>query len=1264
MALNTLSYTTPSEFVTYYSEMLKQDLEAYDIQISKVGFLGYLLHVLGYTNYDLKMYYENLFKEAFIATAQDEESQFVHSSIHGYIPTFAKPSNVTGTIEFDMVNFLPRRGNSIIKREVILGYNVEDGKFEKYDTLFTVNDHIFNINAVYKFIEEKRGNDYIYYTDIITEDGIRYNLPASSSVITVPLYSTIQEQKKEITINIPSYPYGSFYTYYFSIDIGQYLSGIDIYVSTEDGEQTEELYTIKYVKYLESSTSKCVFLRKLTTQRYILEFGSGLRGVWLSNSTIRLVIKYCEGSSGNLINNGNTKSAIDIPGLLSYDYEYDNGGNLIPVSPSINVIQKPIVSLQYSEGGTDPLSGEDLRDDIIRYIQTRDNLVSELDFYNIAKMYLNDFKFAFKKTHIFDNTFYLYRSFRDKNQNICRSTTHTQEILNIKYDMDTISLTGTSSDDNGLSNNADYYYCLVGYSDNLYTTQSNIKKINTGSFNSIAFTWNALSNIKKYRLFRGDAIDNLDVYWDFNFPILTYVDFDTDKLNVSETIFLPNSLTITNTSTGGILGNGEYFYIVEAYSENGETIQTFIDYISISNGVNTNKNTLTWNEVPNASKYRIYGRLLNSDQYLYWDVYNTTTFVDNESIKSSNILSIPKIINLSHEVIASGFDSSPITYSYSLVALDDWGRSISTEALNVTLLTNHNCIHFEWDSVPNATKYHIYGRTIENKNNYWEILEPRNTFTDYNQSGTNKTFESMSQLNSIIYNPTFNINGDIFISPFLYMGDNNMGYYNGYILKTLMRLLFTKVTPDEKIYGTGFVIPNTYMNLVYDKVQEQSIFQLKTYNDLDDLVFNITIHGIPDYYEKKMEWDKIEQCFYCNYLNNDKHGLLTSDISVECVGGKSNTLLSEFSEPFNVTSQNNTLVFKFRRNANTNISDINWTSITLTPGNDKSINNIITDINNKIKTIKLDNQIDYLEAYEYDGRLGLKLSTMRGFPENTTQIYEIYLKESTYSTANKLFGFIGYDEVKPVKLNGPLNIVLFKCKTDMFSQLFDISDKLRLSKYFNITNNVRTDYLLGVPIILKETFDSDQDYYIDKIKNFISDSKLSGNRMISDNVQCRFLNTNNINEIELDSIFIQKSNIITENNSGKTIQLPLKLTINLKIDKNYIQRNQINLAIQKENLEILLAQYLQQLRTGTNIKLYNSQIIEFIHYDRPYIKSVEVSITDSNIPANKLNNGIEVKSNDQDIINSFNEDKVSIVKYTPPLIYWDVDNIIINTLMI
>jgi len=60
------SLTTPEQYVNYYYDKLKSQLQSKNIQISKVGIIGFLLHTLGFTQFDIKNYFDSLFLEAFL----------------------------------------------------------------------------------------------------------------------------------------------------------------------------------------------------------------------------------------------------------------------------------------------------------------------------------------------------------------------------------------------------------------------------------------------------------------------------------------------------------------------------------------------------------------------------------------------------------------------------------------------------------------------------------------------------------------------------------------------------------------------------------------------------------------------------------------------------------------------------------------------------------------------------------------------------------------------------------------------------------------------------------------------------------------------------------------------------------------------------------------------------------------------------------------------------------------------------------------------
>ena len=1127
--LPALNFTTPEDFVNYYYEKLKADLGVYDLQISKVGFVGFFLNLLGYTHFDLKQYYDSLFIEAFVGTSQTEESQYLHAAIYGYVPTFATAAVATGTIEFDMINWLPRRESGVVRREVIVGYDSSSGTYIPISNTFTVSSVQFSIDAVYKFVEIEANGSYYYYTDITTSDGTKVTVPSSSATISVPLYTTFQYTKKNISFELKPYAYGSFQTYYFGIDAGYYLANLEIYV-TESNSTIEEQYAVKYTKYLERGNDKSVFLRKITSTSYVIEFGSGIRGKWISGASIRIIIKSSQGSIGNLIDKTNFK--VQVAGnVLAFDYVIF-GGQVTSVGSNPVIMQQPIVNFDYSESGLNPLSGEDLRDAIVNYIQTRSNMVSQQDFYNIAIDYFDDFKFLFKKFNVFDNTFHLCRSFRDRNQTVFYTTTHATQVMNLGF-----------------------------------TT-------------------------------------------------------------------LPTYTITVVPDIDGSLSTGMYYYFVVAVDIWGRTNPTAIKSVSVDNGAGKTAATVTWDYVPYAVSYRVYGRELNQQHLRYWDVTPAST---------------------------------ETTYSY--VDIGEVGTLTS--------------------SVPLAY-----------------------------------------ELQDMYYHPTFTINSKEFISPFAYKGNTRMNCYDGYIIKDLTRVEFAEITPIATTLGTGFDIPMTYLNLEYDESAFHTIIRLKSYQTIYNLVFTISVYceGSNISNKRMVCFPLSDNYFEYEYTDADKFGMFEGELQIEITGGTSDSIVSNEIETYEIEEDvNDLLSIKFNDSSVGYLNE--FTTVTLTSGT-RTAAQIVDEIKSFFS-------VDVMSATVYEddeGNNHIKLAAASG-----SDVYNIFIADSLHSTTPSTclttLGLTG-NNTEPAILNGPLTTAKFTCKTDKFYQLNDVSDQLRLVRY-----NVGGDsYIINIPVVDDEIFTSDPDYYLDKIKTFITTASFNENRMVTDNVQCGFLNSYLIESPFIESVFFQSGQVfsnsdyiflnpITDTRSEPppisldatryrvsdspvggsdfeghadeiaiynigppatwsfyepvvndfvldsttniyytwdgdawvnipNIEFPLLMRIEAKADKSYVQRNNIDIVTEKENLTMSIAEYLQKGFTGTDVVFYNSLITEFVHTSRPFLKSVIVYITDSSTVPNELNNGLEVKK-DIDILKGL-KSKLDIVKYVPAMIYWDVDNIIVN----
>ena len=398
---------TVEEFINYYESELKKELGVYDIQINKIGFMGFLLNILGHTHYDIKNYYDFLFKESFIATANTSENIHLHASTYGYFPSFGVPAKINGSFE---VNFklLPAKQTSVVKRELYINNHNQLFKFES-------NGYEFATKAVYKMVFENEQ----YYTVVLTEEGKFVQYPASSFILTPPILDSAQYFQKELRFRAPLYEINTFHNYYFQIEDG-YICDVFVYITKKDAVEEEE-YEVKYVKYFETPSSKTVFLRKLNQTDYILELGSGKKGIWLPDADIRIVLNITKGESGNFLNSLSAKQKSPEQVVL---VDTDDT-NTVVSTIYLDAKQLVTLNIENSEEGKDPLNDLELRDDVIKYIQTRDNMISENDFYNIVDKYVSDFKFLFKKVQVYDNVFYLCRSLRNKYQIVLYSTNYT-----------------------------------------------------------------------------------------------------------------------------------------------------------------------------------------------------------------------------------------------------------------------------------------------------------------------------------------------------------------------------------------------------------------------------------------------------------------------------------------------------------------------------------------------------------------------------------------------------------------------------------------------------------------------------------------------------------------------------------------------------------------------------------------------------------------------------------------------------------------------
>ncbi len=374
--------TTPNEYIDYYYNQLKDHYAARNLQISKNGFIGFMLNVLGFSQYDIKYYFDTLFREAFLATADNDDNLKLHASIYGYSTKTISPSSLVGSLTFFIDN-LPL-SSTLVDSIVIKNLKLVIGGIP------------FNMDSVYRITNG--------VCEITKSDGQIIHVPYDSTTGKLSLIGFNQYEIEELEFTLPYYVYGTHYQKIIQLGIlDSSIYDISCKVKEQDSE-TYTNYSISTVKYYSGSNDEVIFNRELINNQLIFEFGSGINGKYIPESVVSFVLKYTRGFSGNILNNKTSPISGDI-------FIFNESNDQIYSGNVSNLIT---VDIDYAVGGVDNLGQEDLRDAIIDYIQSRNNLISETDFYNILSKHLTDFILLFKKINIVDNTIYAFVPFKDK----------------------------------------------------------------------------------------------------------------------------------------------------------------------------------------------------------------------------------------------------------------------------------------------------------------------------------------------------------------------------------------------------------------------------------------------------------------------------------------------------------------------------------------------------------------------------------------------------------------------------------------------------------------------------------------------------------------------------------------------------------------------------------------------------------------------------------------------------------------------------------
>jgi len=394
--------TTPDEFISHYFEQLRSDLATQNIQLSKVGFAGYMFNLMGNVQFDVKTYYEHLFKEAFPITALDDKNLGYHSDVFGYVPALGKYAKLIGYIELNM-DSLPLMLGTVAKREIF---------FNK--VILSVKGIEFILSANYKVVLRKIGSNITGHVEIITNENKQKLIPFQLTDAVFPIYDFNQYVLDTTIFVAPDYVFGTSYSQ--SIDIGE-----DDYVTKIDVEIDGEKYDSSRNKSFVGPNDKVVFFEITPDNKLIIELGSGINGNYTPGVNVKVTVYKTKGTLGNIGSQILNTLSGDVQ---IFDYTSDNVLITQLINPS-QISDVLSINIERGDGGKNPLQGKELRDSLIKYIQSRENLCSETDFRYILDDYFDDYEVVFKKTKMSENIFYVYQFFKDRYKNPVYTTTTT-----------------------------------------------------------------------------------------------------------------------------------------------------------------------------------------------------------------------------------------------------------------------------------------------------------------------------------------------------------------------------------------------------------------------------------------------------------------------------------------------------------------------------------------------------------------------------------------------------------------------------------------------------------------------------------------------------------------------------------------------------------------------------------------------------------------------------------------------------------------------
>jgi hypothetical protein len=277
-----------------------------------------------------------------------------------------------------------------------------------------------------------------------------------------------------------------------------------------------------------------------------------------------------------------------------------------------------------------------------------------------------------------------------------------------------------------------YYYVVTALVGTGETTRSAEASATLSGAGGVSVTWAAVAGATSYRVYEGTTAATETQYYTVTAPLTSFS--DTGAAGTAGTpaptnvafISAPTAFIGTVNATGGTMGAGTRYYLVQAVTALGHTNNSAVATATITSGA-LNSVVLSWTPVAGATGYVVYKSIDGGTSY--GNISSATTpittasFTDTAIVLGStlpidtNSAAIPAPLGILATGTANAGTLAAATYYYEVTATNAAGATLPSTPASAILAATGS-VSLTWTAVAGATGYNVYGRPATSGGTY------------------------------------------------------------------------------------------------------------------------------------------------------------------------------------------------------------------------------------------------------------------------------------------------------------------------------------------------------------------------------------------------------------------------------------------------------------------------------------------------------------------------------------------------------------------